>query len=61
MIEYNKINSQRYREQISGFWWGEERGDGQMGVADLEVKCTTYKKISYEDILYNTDNIANML
>ena len=50
----------RYREQTSGYQWGEGRGEGQIGVGDSEVQTIRYKR-SYKDILYNTGNIANIL
>ena len=63
--KYNKIvnitkkkQTQRYREQISGYQWGEGRGEGKYRGRGL--RGTDYK-ISYRDILYNTGNIANVL
>jgi len=48
---WRQRNTHRYREQISGYQWGE--GKGNIGVGDEEVQTVTYK-ISYKDILYNT-------
>lgn len=39
------------QEQTSGYQWGEESEEGQMGQGDTTIMC----KISYEDILYNTE------
>ena len=33
----------RYREQTSGYWWGEGRGRGKIGVWDQEIQTTMYK------------------
>ena len=48
-----------HREQ-SGVTRGEGEEEGQDRVWGLEVPIATCK-ISYEDIMYNTENIANVL
>ena len=52
-----KKQSHRYREQTSGYQWGEGRGEGQYRVGGLRGTNYWYK-ISYKDILYNTGNIV---
>ena len=65
--KYNKLvnitkkkQTSRYREQTSGYQWGEKRGRGNIGVRNYEVQ-TIRHKISYKDGLYNTGNIVNSL
>ena len=55
-----KKQTRKYREQTSGYQWGEEMRSGNIGVGDLEVQTIMYK-ISYKDILYKMGNIANIL
>ena len=50
----------RYREQTSGYQWGEGRGWGNLRVEDKKAQPIRYKK-NYKDILYNTRYIANIL
>ena len=49
---WRQRNTHRYREQTSGYQGGEEKGN--IGVGDEEVQTVKYK-ISYKDILYNTE------
>ena len=65
--KYNKLvnkikkkETHRYREQTSGYYWGEGSGEGQYRVGDEEIQTIRYK-ISYKDILYNTGNTVNIL
>ena len=65
--KYNKLvnkikkkETHRYREQTSGYQWGEGRGRGNIGVRNGKVQTIRYK-ITYKDILYNTGNTANIL
>ena len=56
-----KKQTHRSREQISAYQWGEGRWEGgNVGVRDLEAQTSRYKR-SYKDILYNMENIANIL
>ena len=50
-----KKQTYRYREDTSGYQWGE----GNIGVGDYTVQIISYK-ISYKDILYNMWNITNI-
>ena len=54
--EYNKKETHRYREQASGYQWGEA---GQ-GVAEREIQ-TIMCKISHKAILCSTGNTASIL
>ena len=54
-----KEQTHRHREQ-SGITCGEGEEEGQDSVWGLEVPVATCK-ISYEDIVYNTENTANIL
>ena len=62
--KYNKLvntvkeETHRYREQTSGYHWGEERGKGHY--RGLRVQTFWYK-ISYKGILYNIRNTTNIL
>ena len=55
-----KKQTHRYREEISGYQWGEGKDEGRYRSKLLKVQTVLYK-ISYKDILYNTGNIANIL
>ena len=54
-----KKQTHRYKEQISGYQWGEGK-DGQNNDVGLRDKTTVYK-ISYKDILYNMGNIPRII
>ena len=64
--KYNKLANikkkltHRYREQTSGYQWGEGSGEGQYSGRGLRGINFRYK-ISYKDILYNKGNIASIL
>ena len=49
-----------YREQTSGYQWGEGKEEGQHRVGIEEVQAIRYK-IDYKDILYNMEIRANIL
>ena len=34
----------RYRKQTSVYQWGEGRGQGKVGIQDLEIQATRYKR-----------------
>ena len=57
----------RYREQTSGYQWGEgkrqgqDRSKGLRGTNYHKYSIVVSKTISYKDVLYNTGNIANIL
>ena len=69
-----KNQTYRYREQASGYPWGDSPWNlhgqdksiphgfpmGKIRVGDEEVQTIRYK-ISYKDILHNMGNIANIL
>ena len=54
-----KTQTHRYKEQTSGYQWGEGRGEGQY--RGRGVRGTIMCKITYKDILYNMGNIASIL
>ena len=49
----------RYREQTSGYQWRKGRDEGRYRGRRLRVQTIMYK-LSYRNILYNTENIANI-
>ena len=49
-----------YREQASGYKWRDASREGQHRGRRLRVETIMYK-ISYKNILYYTENIANVL
>ena len=51
----------RYREQTTGYQWGEGRGRGRYGWGMKRYKLLCIKDISYKDVSYNTGNIVNIL
>ena len=55
-----KQQTHRYREQTSGYHWGEGREEGEIGEGEKKVQTVRYK-ISYTDTLSNTGNTANIL
>ena len=62
LVHIKKKQTHRYREQTSGYQSG---GCGwarasNIGVGEQEVE-TIGCKIGYKDILYNTENTANIL
>ena len=61
--KYNQLvnitkKMQTHRGQISGYQWGERRGERQLRGRKFHVQTIVYK-IRYKDILYNIGNIAN--
>ena len=54
-----KKETHRYRKQTSGYWWEEGWRREKLGQRIKRYKLMY--KISYSDILYNTDKIANIL
>ena len=60
--EYNSKNNKNRLTDIKNklVVTSGERGRGNIRVWDEEVQTIMYK-ISYKDILYNTENIANIL
>ena len=57
-----KKQTHRYREQINGHQWGE--GSGERQYRGRGLRGTSYYityKISYKNMLYNMENIANIL
>ena len=58
--EYDKKKSRRrYREQTSGYQWGEGIGEEQYRGEGVIYKLIY--KINCKDIFYNTENIVNIL
>ena len=60
-MNITKKQTHRFRGQTSGYQWGEgsrERQYRGRGITDIK---TIVNKISYKDILYHTQNIANIL
>ena len=55
-----KKQTYRYREQTTGYWWGEGREQGLHRGRGEEVQIITYK-IIHKNILYSIGNIANIL
>ena len=59
--EYKKKEmTHRYREQTTGYWWGEGREQGLHRGRGEEVQIITYK-IIHKNILHSIGNIANIL
>ena len=58
MNEYNKTEADSYREQTSGYWWGEGTERGRMGEG---FKRKIIYKINDKNVFYSTGNIANIL
>ena len=56
-----KKHAHRYREQTSGYQWGEGRGKEQDGKETKKYKLLCIKYISYTNILHSTMHIANSL
>ena len=56
----NKKLTHGYREQTTGYQQEREVGRGNIGIGDEEVQTIGYK-ISYKDIVYNPENIVNIL
>ena len=64
LVNITKKETDRYREQMSGYQWlgegcREGRGEDKIGVEDK--RYTIVYKISYKGIVYSTGNIASIL
>ena len=46
LVNITKKQTHRYREQCSGYQWGDEKGRGSTEVGEQEIQAIRYK-ISY--------------
>ena len=56
-----KKQTHRYREQTSGYQWGEGRGRCKIGVRDYEVQTIMYKINKLQGCIVHTGTIARIL
>ena len=60
-VNITKRNKLRYGEQPSDYQRGEGSGKDKTGAWNSEVELLYVKERNYKDILYSTENVANIL